>query len=681
MGVKNPDPVEKYQTLVGLLQYRAEHQPDRLAYRYLLDGDEETLLFTHADLDHKARGIAAKLQDLKTQGPALLLFPPGPDYLCAFFGCLYAGIIAIPAYPPNPARLQTGLARLQALLKDSKADMVLTTGEILGMKDFMAESLPEIKAIHWVPTDENWDSIIDQWKKPNIDENSLAFLQYTSGSTSHPRGVMLKHGNLLNNLESMAHLIGLNEESVGVSWLPPYHDMGLIGGILEPLYAGFPGTVFSPLQFLAAPLRWMRAISKYGGTVSGGPNFAYELCARKATQKEIEKIDLSSWDKAFNGAEPVQADTLELFYNTFKDCGFKGKALFPTYGLAESTLIVSGTAWKEFPRILTVDKEGLERHQVLSGNGSVKETRRIVSCGKPPPGHQVKIVNPDTFCECPENEVGEIWVKGPSVVEAYWNRPEESQKTFQAFVADTGEGPFLRTGDLGFSQNGELFPTGRIKDLIIIRGKNYYPQDIEKTMESSHPALRLGSGAAFSINGRGEERLVLAQEVYLDRLTDSDEVIKSIRESVMSWHDIKASAVVLLEPKSIPKTSSGKIQRKACKQAYLSGSLKKVADWQERTQLKRETKTAEIPSQKLDESEIKVLLIDHLSNQLGLEPQDIDEDKSFINYGLDSIQTVGLLSELYNLLGRNVPIEKIISDFNNVKSLAQYMAQELNSET
>ncbi|MDX1386042.1 MAG: AMP-binding protein [bacterium] len=680
MGVNNPDPVGKYQTLVGLLQHRAEHQPDRLAYRYLLDGDEETLIFTHTDLDRKAKGIAAKLQALKTHGPALLLFPPGPEYLCAFFGCLYAGIVAIPAYPPNPARLQTGLSRLQALLKDSQADLILTTGEILAMKDFMAESLPEIKNVQWVQTDEDLENMISQWKPPSIDENSLAFLQYTSGSTSQPRGVMLKHGNLLHNLENMAHLIGLNEDSIGVSWLPPYHDMGLIGGILEPLYAGFPGNVFSPLHFLADPLRWMRAISKYGATVSGGPNFAYELCARKATEEEIAKLDLSSWDKAFNGAEPVRKDTLELFYETFKKCGFQGKALFPTYGLAESTLIVSGSACEKFPRTISLDKEALERHQVILGKGDNKEKRDLVSCGKAPPAHKIVIVNPETFTECPEDQVGEIWVQGPSVVEGYWNRPEESKETFQAFLADTGEGPFLRTGDLGFLRNGELFPTGRIKDLIILRGKNYYPQDIEKTMETSHPALRLGSGAAFSVNGNAEERLILAQEVYTDRLTDPDEVIKSIRESVMGWHDIKVSAVVLLEPKSIHKTSSGKIQRRACKKAYLAGSLNTVALWEEKNPLKRESPTPKLPAEELGEEEIKVLLVDHLSNQLGLEPKDIDEDKAFIHYGLDSIQTVGLLSELYNLLGRNVPIEKIISDFNNVNALARYLAREVNSE-
>jgi acyl-CoA synthetase (AMP-forming)/AMP-acid ligase II len=361
--------------------------------------------------------------------------------------------------------------------------------------------------------------------------------------------------------------------------------MGLIGGVLQPLYGGFPVTLMSPVDFLQQPIRWLQAISRYQATTSGGPNFAYDLCLRKITPAQLETLDLSSWEVAFTGAEPVRAETLEEFAATFAPCGFRKEAFYSCYGMAETTLIVSGGLKTNPPVIRRIDRAALEQNRVVASTNNL-ESRTIVGCGRTWLNQHLLIVNPETCIRTSGEEIGEIWVSGASIAQGYWNRPQETKQIFDAYLADTREGPFLRTGDLGFVQDGELFITGRLKEIIIIRGQNHYPHDIELTVEKSNPALRPNSGAAFAVDFNGTERLVVVHEVersFLRKL-DVKQVIDNIREAVAAQHGIEIYATVLVKTSSIPKTSSGKIRRRACRAAFLTGSLDVVEDWSENPQ-------------------------------------------------------------------------------------------------
>ncbi|WP_392535639.1 fatty acyl-AMP ligase [Nostoc sp. C117] len=569
-----------FSTLVELLQYRAIHEPQKPAYTFLVDGETEEVSITYQKLEQRAREIAAHLQLLGFRGErVLLIYQPGLEYIVAFFACLYAGLVAVPVYPP---RFNKPMPRLQAIVADAQAKIALTTTSILTNVEQKFEQSPYLATLQWLATDTITSDSINKWQQPQICDSTLAFLQYTSGSTGTPKGVMISHGNLLHNLALIRQCFEHKHDSQGVIWLPPFHDMGLIGGILQPLYSGFPVTLMSPTTFVKKPFRWLQAISRYKATTSGGPDFAYDLCVRQITPEQRATLDLSSWDIAFTGAEPVRAQTLERFTATFESCGFRKEAFYPCYGMAETTLIVSGGLKTEPPIILQVKGTALEQNQVVAATGNQESNRAIVGCGRTWLDQKIAIVDPESLTLRPAGQIGEIWVSGSSIAQGYWNRPIETEQTFYAYLADTNEGPFLRTGDLGFLQDGELFVTGRLKDLIIISGRNHYPQDIEQTVEQCHSALRLGHGAAFSLDIFGEEKLVIAQEVerqnYVRKL-NADEVIKAILQAVSEEHDIQVYAVLLLKAGSIPKTSSGKIRRSACRAGFVDGSLDVVMDW------------------------------------------------------------------------------------------------------
>ncbi|MBD1915169.1 MULTISPECIES: fatty acyl-AMP ligase [Cyanophyceae] len=572
-------------TLIDLLLERASHQPNRLAYTFLQDGETETGRFTYHALDQQARAIAAKLQSLNMAGSrALLIYPPGLDFIAAFFGCLYAGVIAVPAYPPR--RNQT-MSRLQAILRSSQATLALTTATLgASIRERFAEET-DLTHLQWLATDTIDNQLAPFWQPPLISPDSLAFLQYTSGSTGAPKGVMISHRNVIHNSALIHQCLGDTPESLGVSWLPPYHDMGLIGGILQPLYVGAPMILMPPMAFLQKPIRWLQAISKFQATTSGGPNFAFDLCMRKVKPEQLATLDLSRWQVAFTGAEPIRAHTLEQFANTFAPCGFRKTALHPCYGMAETTLIVSGGTQGTAPTLHPVNAAALENNRIQV-EPEKAETRTLVGCGQSLQGLQVVIVDPETLTPCPANQVGEVWVAGQSVAQGYWDQPAQTAEIFQAHLSDTGEGPFLRTGDLGFLLDGELFITGRIKDLMIIRGQNHYPQDIEMTVENSHSALRPAAGAAFTIDVKDKEQLVIVQEIersYLRKL-DVQEVVTNIRQAVASQHGLQVYAMSLVKTGSIPKTSSGKIQRHACRSQFLNGTLSVIEDWSENPQNK-----------------------------------------------------------------------------------------------
>ncbi|MGV2826971.1 fatty acyl-AMP ligase [Myxosarcina sp. GI1(2024)] len=574
--------------LVKLLSYRVKNQSDQTAYTFLQHGEIEKDRLTYKELDQQAKAIATSLQSSVAKGErALLLYPPGLEFITAFFGCLYAGVVAVPAYPP---RRNQNMLRLKALVVDSQAKVALTTTSLLTKIENRFVQTPEFKSLRWLATDSIASELGESWLKPEVMSDTLAFLQYTSGSTGMPKGVAIAHGNLLHNEQMIEKAFAHTKDTIVVGWLPLFHDMGLIGNVLQPLYLGRPCFLMSPVDFLYKPFRWLQAISRHRATTSGGPNFAYDLCLRKITDEQRACLDLSSWEVAFTGAEPVRAETLKQFTETFKPCGFRPEAFYPCYGMAETTLFVTGGFKTTSPVIDRVSATALEQNRIVATTDRDSNIRQIVSCGQTWLDMKVVIADPETLTRCEDTHVGEIWVSGSSVAGGYWNRPLETQQTFHAYLADINEGPFLRTGDLGFIKDNELFVTGRLKDVMIIRGRNYYPQDIEQTVEKCHPALRPSCSAAFSLEIEGSERLVIVQEVersYLRKL-NMNEIVDSFCEAIIAEHGLQVYATVLVKPGSIPKTSSGKIQRHACRDKFLSGNLNVVEDWSENPHFKAE---------------------------------------------------------------------------------------------
>jgi acyl-CoA synthetase (AMP-forming)/AMP-acid ligase II len=563
----------EFSTLVDALGKRARHQPDKKAYTFLKDGEIETDTLNYQELERLARAIAAKLQSFNAIGQrALLLYHPGLEFIAAFFGCLYAGVIAVPVYPPRANQL---MSRLLAIATDAEATFALTTTSVLANTQHWLLQNPELGQLHWLATDGINVDMAQSWHEPIVSSDTLAFLQYTSGSTGTPKGVMVSHGNLLSNCADLD--LGWNHtpDSIIVTWLPTFHDMGLIYGVIEPLYKGCSCYMMPPVSFLHKPVRWLQAISIYKGTHSGAPNFAYDLCVRKITSEQKATLDLRSWQMALNGAEPVRADVLQRFAETFKPCGFDLTAFCAGYGLAEATLKVAAARSQDSPVFLQVDADALAQNRVMEARSDSPNVQTLVGCGRSEIDTEIAIVHPESFTKCQAAEVGEIWISGSTVAVGYWRKPQQTQETFQATLKDTDSRTFLRTGDLGFIKDGELFVTGRLKDAIIIEGRNHYPQDIELTVENSHPALRKSCGAAFAVEVKGKEQLVVVQEVersYLRRL-DVNEVVGNIRQAVSVEHDIRVHTVVLVKTGTILKTSSGKIQRQACRQKFLNHTL------------------------------------------------------------------------------------------------------------
>ncbi len=602
--------VAKVSTLVECLRWRAFEQPEHRIYTYLSDGEIEGAGLTFGALDLQARAIAALLQTCKAKGErALLLYPAGLEFICAFFGCLYAGAVAVPLPPPNMVQPQRTLPRFRTIVSDAQPTLVLTTSAILSRVEGLFTQAPGLRTLRWLATDKIAGSAADEWRDPAVHAETLALIQYTSGSTAIPRGVMVSHENLLENSAHISRAFEITSDDLSVTWLPVFHDMGLTNGIVQPIYGGRECVLMPPQSFLQRPVRWLQAISKYKATISGGPNFAYEMCARKITEEQRNALDLSSWNVAYNGAEPVRADSLKRFAAAFASCGFQSRSFYPCYGLAEATLIVSGGLLKDEPILRTTQVSALEHNHngVMQNSDLPVNVRTLVGCGHGMADTEIAIVSPESLTACAPDEVGEIWVAGPSVAQGYWNRPEETETTFCAHLADTGAGPFLRTGDLGFLADGELFVTGRLKDLIIIGGRNLYPQEIEQTVQQSHPAVRPACCAVFSVEIADEERLIVAAEVeprYASNRhsnngngnrngngngngashanhnghlpLDVEAMVRAIRRAVAEEHDVRVHAVLLLRAGSIPKTSSGKLQRSACQAGFLDGTLVRI---------------------------------------------------------------------------------------------------------
>jgi acyl-CoA synthetase (AMP-forming)/AMP-acid ligase II len=564
------------RTLVELLQHRSREQPKKIAYIFLRDGVTKEFSLTYQELDKYAQAIALKLLSLASPGErVLLLYPSGLEFIAAFFGCLYAGVIAVPI---NVPRRTEKVMKLQQIVADAQINLVLTTTSFFTEKGNKLNQESGLTSLQWLLTDSLSIDSVSGWQKQLIDSDTIAFLQYTSGSTGTPKGVMLTHANLLHNQRSIKKAFGHTKTTIFVGWLPLFHDMGLIGNVLQPLYLGIPCTLMSPVAFLQQPIRWLQAISDFKATTSGAPNFAYDLCIRKITSEQLKELDLSSWDTAFVGAEPIRSETLKQFASTFESCGFRWEAFYPCYGMAETTLFVTGGIKKQAPNTITLQSAALEKNQVMIATNRQELTLKIVSCGQSWLDMNVMIVDPDTLKQCSNKQVGEIWISGSSVAQGYWNRVDDTRYAFCAKLTNSNEKSFFRTGDLGFIQDGELYVTGRLKDVIIIRGCNHYPQDIEFTVENSHPALRKGCGAAFSAEIKGEERLIIVYELersYLRKISVK-EVIEHIRRNVAEQNALHVYEAILVIPGTIPKTSSGKVQRRTCCEKFLTGNLRTV---------------------------------------------------------------------------------------------------------
>lgn len=664
-------------TLVDLLKVRADCYRDMYAFDYTPDGDRH-LQLTYQELDLKARAIGSALQQQGAAGERVLVIcPTGLEFIAGLFGCFYAGAVGVPVHPPVGNKL---MARVASIVGHAQARFALTTADIQPAITAVVDGLPGGASLRWIATDAVDPGAAAQWFEPDVKPDTTAFIQYTSGSTSTPKGVVLSHINLLSNLEAIRRLWTADDRTAGVSWLPLHHDMGLIAGILETVHAGGKCYLMPPSVFIERPMRWLEAISHTRATISGAPNFAFELCIERSSAQERAALDLSNWTYCFCGAEPVRESTIQRFADAFAPAGFQLEAFHPVYGLAEATLLVSGRSDWTLPVVRHLDRAALSENRVVDVAPN-EAAAAIVGCGQGQHTIEVVIADPATRQSCADDEVGEIWVSGPSIPRSYWGRPAESADTFSAFLSDSGRGPFLRTGDLGFLRDGELFITGRLKDLIIIRGRNHFPEDIESTVQNSHPALLRGRGAAFSVapHNDGAEQLVVVQEVIRERLGDLDpsDLIDSIRTGISTNHDIQAHAIVLVQPFRIPTTSSGKIRRTACRERFLDGDLEAFAEWHAPLPpIGSPTPSPAEPSATHTAKEIAAWVVSRLAEEFGLLTTEIDTSRQLAHYGMDSVHAIRLTAALGAWLEREVS-PTAPYDYPTIDLLAQHLADDV----
>ncbi len=658
-----------FNCIAEALSCRGNDLGTKPAFVFLRDGEDDAVSISFAKLEIRAKSIAAFLQASIGKGErALLLYPPGIEYIETFFACLYAGVVAVPAFPPGPMQPNRGMKRLAAICADVLPGAVLTTAALsrlveAGIKNLSAGNIP------CLATDLIGDDQAGHFKETPIESDELAFIQYSSGATGNPKGVMISNDNIVAFEAMLQQAMGLGPDSVCVSWLPFFHDACMIGYILQTPFTGSTSIMMAPEHFLQKPVRWLKAFGKYRATVGGGPNFGYELCARKIKEPEKAGLRLESWKTAWNGAEPVYGETMRRFARAFQSCGFREEAFQTNYGLAEATLLISGGVGTARYGELHLEKTALQRNLAVPAATGGQE---YTGSGQVYPDQKVVIVDPLTGGRCRPDEIGEIWCAGPNVALGYWNRPQETAETFKARLADTGAGPFLRTGDLGFLHEEQLYITGRLKDLIIIHGSNHYPQDIERTVERSHPALRPGCGAVFPVSAGGGERIVIVQECRPELLekTDHQEIFKAIRKAVADEHQLPVFAVMLLGPQTIPKTTSGKIRRKACREAFLNHTLKTVAAW------RRPEKPPESASEtRISLAEIQTRLVQLMARETGLTTADIDPQATFNELGLGSVEAVTLSGEIEEWLGRSLA-PTLFYDYPTVAALSGFLGRE-----
>ncbi len=652
------DVVAEENDLNTVLSKRAEDDPTGITYTFLdqfQDGDawhEHAL--TNEELHLRARALAARIQAVSGPGErTLILNQPGLDYLVGVYASMLAGTVAVPAYPPEKTRIGRGLERIRAIVEDCRPRCALVDDDTaLALGDALDGALATVE---WITTPSVGVELAPEWRPLPTRPDDLAVLQYTSGSTGRPKGVMLSHANLLANLRTERDVYGLAGRMHGVFWLPPYHDMGLIGGIFMALFCGGQAQLLAPLAFLRDPMRWVRALARYGAYVSAAPDFAYDMCARAAAAApdEVAQLDLSHWRVAISGAEPVRATTMDRFARAFAPAGFDRDAFHPSFGLAENTLVV--TTAPKGASLVHLDAAELEHGRVRETTPG-KTTRAVVGCGpSADPDQRIAIVDPGTRLRCPDGVVGEVWVSGASAARGYWNRDEESEAVFRATVADTGEGSFLRTGDLGFLRTGELFVTGRLKDLIILRGRNHYPHDLERTAEEACAAQRIGRCAAFSVEADGAEELVLAVETSAKTsAADRRTIAQAIRNRIGEHHELAVHDIAFAPRGGIRRTSSGKLMRSAVRAAYLAGEY-------EPEERSRAPYTA-------PRDEIERAVADAWSRALGVARVGIRD--RFFELGGDSLKATALLAHLHATSGYELSLSDV-ADAHTVEEFAE----------
>ncbi|WP_242395324.1 type I polyketide synthase, partial [Anaeromyxobacter oryzisoli] len=660
-----------------ILRRRADQHGDRRAYTYLRDGEEEQGTLTYAALDRRARAVASEIQRLGASGHrALLLFPQGLEVIEAFFGALYGGAVAVPIPPPDGVRGGRTTSRLMSVAADAQPRIVIGTRATLAALEGDDAWSDAVRGVPRLAVEDVSDSCAFGWTEPSIDPNGLAYLQYTSGSTSTPKGTMLLHRNVVHNCSAMHRLFHIDADGVGATWMPYFHDFGLVEGLLLPMYSGVPAVVMSPVAFIKNPLRWLRAISRYHVTQSSSPVFGYDYCVRRFRPEQCEGLDLGSWRVANMGAEPIRADVMERFRATFAPYGFRGGTLSPGYGLAETTLAVAGTMPGTEARAYTFDADALRNGKVREVSPGAPRSRPLVGCGAAVVDTEIAIVEPSSGRRCGPDEVGEIWVSSPSVAAGYWQRPEASASTFDARLAGEPERAYLRTGDLGFLRGGALFIAGRVKDLIILDGANHYPEDIEATLRTAHEAIADAGSIAFSVDSASGERLVIVQELrspnrYKDRV---DEIIGSIRRAVFARHDLAVAAVALIKPGSLPKTSSGKVQRQACRQMFLDGALDAIRVWSADTAAAAATATPrEDTTPPLGQAELERWLVERVAHLVSIPPERIDVRAPFASYGMGSRAAVGLVGEIEQRVGHRLRAT-LAYEYPSIEALARHLA-------
>ncbi len=666
----------RFSSVIDVVQHRADVSSEAAGFIYLDDQLEKKESINFVELDHRARALAAVFQQTIPAGErVILIFPPGVEFIVGFVACLYAGVLAVPVYPPQSPKEFT---RLLATIKNATASTVCTVTELKMMVSMWLSSNAECKGTQVIATSEATPEMASLWRKPNLNKNSLAFLQYTSGSTGDPKGVMVSHGNLLNNFELIGNCFQVNEQTISTTWLPPYHDMGLIGTILQPIYKGCTTVAISPLTFLKRPLSWLEIISRYRVTCSGGPNFAYELVTQKADAEFVAGLDLSSWQVAFNGAEAMRANTLNRFAETFAPAGFKPSVFLPCYGLAEATLIVSGCPLEKPPVMLGVVQESLAtRKPEFVSNAARGQT--LVGCGKVL-GGEILIVDPETKIICDADEIGEIWLNNGSVAQGYWQNDELTREIFQAKTSCSNKGPYLRTGDLGFLHQGELFISGRLKEVVIIGGRNIYPVDIEDSVQLISAVLRAGCGAAFAVDSGDGEQLVVVQEVRKEGANklNAAETLVSIRNKVVANHAVRPFDIVLIRHGSLSKTTSGKIQRNATKQQYIAGTLDIIASLKGLSAV--ELSSAQAAAKPIEKNTLNVETIvkivrKKLALVTGVAAENLDLDMPFSDFGMDSKQAVGMVGELEAEIGCELPGDALFR-YPSIRSLVNSIVDD-----
>jgi len=684
--------------LIDYTEARGIETPDAIAYTFL-DSNLNPQNVSYSELFTRARIIALRLKACGAHKKrALLLFPPGLRFVEAFYGCMLGGTVAVPAYPPKLNRLDRTLPRLLGIVADCQPKAVLTTGMIKRSAEALFEQSPELAQIEWIAVDELEQDGAKEWVRPDIRNGNLAFLQYTSGSTAAPKGVMVTHENINHNTGVIRQVMDLSPDTRVMAWLPLFHDMGLIGFILQPMRTGHQSFLMSPFTFLQKPYRWLKACSDHQIFCSGGPNFAFELCRRKVSEEQMETLDLSHLRVLFCGAEPISYDTLRGFSDRFKACGLKSSAMFPCYGLAESTLLSSGAVAHEGMVSMSVAPSQLKQGRAVPANEE-EDSQLLVSSGMIPSGLKVVIIDPEKGTRASPETIGEICVFGKSVAKGYWNKTEETEDGFQFHLSDTGEGPFLRTGDLGYLRDSQLYVTGRSKDLIILRGANYFPQDIEETVETADPGVRPGSVAAFTVMTPNSEALVILAEYDARKGNDPVAALDVIRRQISGEHSINASVVALIKPRTIWKTSSGKIQRSKNKAAFEANELELVQEWRlpelkivansseisnpaqatsSKTSEKREKDDAPPPrrkSGKYSAQEIEKFIKDRIAEEIHVSPGEINTQIPLGELGLDSVAEVSLSGELEEWLGDELH-PTLTWSYPSVDKLSRYLAGE-----